>query len=256
MTAGASNERRRPRVRAIELAAGYGGAPVISNLSIDVGDGEVVLIVGPNGAGKSTLVKAIQGELTLMGGRVEFDGSDVSELTADERARLGLGYVPQVRDVFPGMTVMENLEMGGYRLDQPQVRHRIEELFTHFPQLRALRRRLARELSGGERKLVGVARALVANPTFLILDEPTANLSPRIATDVLEEVIGTLQSSGRPVLLIEQRVALALPVATWVYVMVDGTCRYSASSDEIASAEDLSSYFLMAKPVGSERDAT
>jgi branched-chain amino acid transport system ATP-binding protein len=219
-------------LRVEEISAGYAKVPVAKSVSLQVGSGEVALIIGPNGAGKSTLVKAVNGELELLGGSIFFGGRDISQLREDARARLGIGYVPQVNDVFPTLNVQENLEMGGYRLSSSATKARIAELFEQFPQLVPLRRRAAHHLSGGERKLLGVARALVPEPSLLILDEPTANLSPKIADVVLSEVVARLSATGRAVLLIEQRVELALKVSHWVYVLVDGSSKRSGAVEE------------------------
>jgi ABC-type branched-subunit amino acid transport system ATPase component len=226
------------------ITSGYKGTPVIRDVSLSVGAGEVVLVVGPNGAGKSTLVKTINGELPLMSGSVVLDGEDISALAEERRASRGIGYVPQVRDVFPTLTVRENLEMGAYRLSPKHAEERVEAVMAQFPQLKQFGKRHAKALSGGQRKLVGVARAMVADPTMFILDEPTSNLSPGVAKQVLHDVVATLASSGKSLLLIEQRVVLALEVATWVYVMVDGQVRFSGSTEEFRSRKDMASLFF------------
>jgi ABC-type branched-subunit amino acid transport system ATPase component len=236
--------RPQPLLRASEITAGYGTVPVIRDVSVDVAPGEVALVIGPNGAGKSTLIKALNGELGLMAGSVHLGGADISGLSEDLRAARGLGYVPQSRDVFPTLTVAENLEMGGYRLPPREVAPRLAEIFDRFPQLRALSRRLAQQLSGGERKLLAIARALVSRPTTLMLDEPTANLSPAVATMVLEEVVAGLAAADRAILLIEQRIALALDVATWVYVLADGKPRFSGSAAEFRALPDMGAVFF------------
>jgi branched-chain amino acid transport system ATP-binding protein len=218
--------------------------PVISGVSVDVAPGEVALVVGPNGAGKSTLIKSLIGELALMSGSVHLAGGDISGLSENLRAARGLGYVPQSRDVFPTLTVTENLEMGGYRLSPREAEARLAEIFGLFPQLARLRRRLAQTLSGGERKLLAIARALVPEPTALMLDEPTANLSPAVATMVLDEVVAGLAGAGRAVLLIEQRIALALDVATWVYVLVDGKPRFCGSAAAFKALPDMGAVFF------------
>ncbi len=236
--------RVAPSLIAKEITAGYKGHAIIHDVSIQVGPGEVVLVVGPNGAGKSTLVKSINGELGLMSGSVEFGGKAIEHLAEEKRAALGIGYVPQVRDVFPLLSVRENLEIGAYRLPQKEAKERVEVVMDEFPQLRELAKRPAKQLSGGQRKLVGVARALVADPDLFMLDEPTSNLSPGVAKQVLNEVVGALASAGRSLLLIEQRVSLALEVATWVYVMVDGRVRFNGSVEEFRSRDDMAALFF------------
>jgi len=229
------------------ITAGYQRLPVIHEVSLQVGRGEVVLVMGPNGAGKSTLVKALVGQLPLMAGSIHLNGEDISHLKDDTRTVRGIGYVPQSGDVFPTLTVNDNLEMGGYRLPAKEVKPRLEEIFELFPMLAPLRRRRAGSLSGGERKTLGIARALVPKPDMLILDEPTSNLAPLVAASVLEAVVGRLAADNCAVLLIEQRVTLGLDVATWGYVLTEGRVRMSASSEQLGNTEDLAALFLHAE---------
>ena len=236
--------RQEPYLAATRVTSGYNKVPIVRDVSVSVGRGEIVLIMGPNGAGKSTLVKAVTGKLPLMGGRVVLDGEDISQAKEDERAMRGIGYVPQSGDVFPTLTVQDNLEMGGYRWPRREVRGHVERVLDQFSTLRPLRRRLARTLSGGERKTLGIARALVADPSLLILDEPTSNLDPVIASTVLHEVVDGLAAAGRAILLIEQRVALGLEVATWGYVLAGGCTRLEASGAELRARDDLGTFFL------------
>jgi branched-chain amino acid transport system ATP-binding protein len=226
------------------VTAGYGAVPVIRDVSVDAFPGEVALVIGPNGAGKSTLIKALNGELELMAGSVSLAGEDISGLTEDQRAARGLGYVPQSRDVFGTLTVTENLEMGGYRLPPDVVTERVGEIFDRFATLAKLRKRLAQTLSGGERKLLAIARALVAQPSALMLDEPTANLAPAVATRVLAEVVAGLAEGGAAVLLVEQRIALALDVASRVYVLVDGVPRFTGAAAEFRALPDMGAVFF------------
>lgn len=227
-----------------EASAGYSKVPVVREASLEVALGEIVLLMGPNGAGKSTLVKAIIGQLPLLGGRISLDGADVSKLREEERIARGIGYVPQSRDVFAPLSVLENLQMGGYRLPARETADRLREVLELFPALAPLTKRTAKTLSGGERKMVAIARALMARPRLLILDEPTSNLAPQIAAGVLERVVARLAETGRGVLLIEQRVTLALQVASWGYVLTDGRVRLEGSADELRSKHDLGSLFL------------
>jgi branched-chain amino acid transport system ATP-binding protein len=226
------------------VSAGYHGVPVVQDVSLTVGAGEISLVVGPNGAGKSTLVKTAIGELEPLGGRIIFDGKDVSSWSEERRSVAGLGYVPQVRDVFPTLTVTENLEVGAYRMRSHEAKAALADMLERFPQLERLRHRKARQLSGGERKLLAIARGLIANPKLLILDEPTANLAPRIAHMVLEDVVVGLAASGHGILLIEQRVALAAKIADRVTVLVDGKLRYAASGEEFRAVPDVAAIFF------------
>lgn len=241
---GASGIAEAALLSVVDVAAGYGREPVVQGISLAVPRGEAALVIGPNGAGKSTFVKAITGELPLLAGSVHLRGVDVSRWAEERRSASGIGYVPQVRDVFPGLSVQENLEMGGYRLGRAAARDQIAKVVETFPTLKPLLRRQARQLSGGERKLVGVARALVPEPELIILDEPTANLSPRVAESVLEQAVTGLCRLGRGVLLIEQRVAAAMERAGTVLVLVDGRHRHSGPAAELRGMTDLGDLFF------------
>ena len=227
-----------------ELSAGYNRVPVVQDISVQVGLGEVVLVMGPNGAGKSTLVKAITGELPALRGRVVMDGRDITSRSEEDRTMGGIGYVPQVRDVFGPLTVAENLEMGAYRMPKQDIPGRQEEIFELFPPLAGLRKRTARSLSGGERKMLAIGRALMAQPKVMVLDEPTANLAPAVARSVLQGIVARLAGSGRAVLLIEQRVSLGLEVSSWGYVLTDGRLLLEEPSDQLKARPDLGSLFL------------
>ena len=231
-------------LRVVDVVAGYGGEAVIKSISIEVRRGEVVLIMGPNGSGKSTLAKAITGELGLLGGQVFLRNVDISKWGEERRSGAGVGYVPQSRDVFPRLSVRDNLEMGAYRLNKKAGNDAIDRVLETFPQLGPLLRRPARQLSGGERKLVGIARALVADPDLIILDEPTANLSPRVAESVLTSVVDRLSELGHGVLLIEQRIAAALERADTVHVLVDGRPRHSGPAAALRGSSEIGDLFF------------
>lgn len=226
------------------LAAGYGGPPTVSDISLRVGAGEVVAIIGPNGAGKSTVLKALAGMLPIAAGRVAVDGQDIVGLRADQLARRGVAYVPQTKDVFALLTVTENLEMGGYLLDRSLLAQRIKEVEQVFPALARLAKRKAHNLSGGERKMLAIGRALMNSPRLLFLDEPTASLAPELAERVLEDSVRALATSGVAVLLVEQRAVAALNTSDWGYVLAAGAVHASGSPTELLASGDVGEVFL------------
>lgn len=239
-----ASARPEAHMSAEAVSAGYSRTPVVQSASIQVGNGEVALVMGPNGAGKSTLIKAVTGHLPLLGGHIVLAGRDISSARPEVRAALGVGYVPQSQDVFGPLTVAENLAMGGYRLPKAVAAARIGQLYEQFPQLESFRHRKARTLSGGERKLVAIGRALVAQPQLLILDEPTASLAPLVARQILHDVVVPVAASGCAVLLIEQRVRLALDVASWGYVMREGKVMLDVPASDLRAMPDLGALFL------------
>jgi ABC-type branched-subunit amino acid transport system ATPase component len=244
-----------PAAQGLEVAdvvAGYGGAPVLKGLSLTVSPGQVVAVVGPNGAGKSTLMRAITGTVRISSGIVTIGGVDITKWSSERRSRRGLGYVPQSRDVFDSLTVQENLSMGGYMLPKREVDDRITNVFSLFPSLLPLRTRVASKLSGGERKLLGIGRALVATPTVLLLDEPTASLSPELSKVILTEHVRRLADTGVAVLLVEQKALQALEVSDWAHVLVGGETRISGPSGEVLARRDIREVFLGAAALAIE----
>jgi ABC-type branched-subunit amino acid transport system ATPase component len=239
-----SQARPAPSLRAEHLTAGYGGVPVIRDVSISVGPGEIVAIIGPNGAGKSTLLKSLVGILRLDSGKIMLGDEDVTNRPPEQLARRGVGYVPQVNDIFEPLTVLENLEMGGYLLTTAQVRARVAQVGDVFPQLPPMLKRRADKLSGGERKMLAIARVLMLDPKVLILDEPTANLSPKLADTLLREHVQRLAGAGKAVLLVEQRARAALQIADWTSVLVSGTTRLEGRPDELLERQDFEELFL------------
>jgi branched-chain amino acid transport system ATP-binding protein len=236
-------------MNAESVTAGYGGVPVIRDVSIAVGPGEIVAIIGPNGAGKSTLLKALVGILRITEGRVLLGGDDITNRPPEELARRGVGYVPQVNDIFEPLTALENLEMGGYLLPRNLIHDRVAEVGKVFPALPPLLKRRADKLSGGERKMLAIARVLMLDPAVLILDEPTANLSPKLADGLLREHVTRLAGLGKAVLLVEQRARAALQIAGWTNVLVSGTTRLEGRPDELLRRPDFEELFLGAGPV-------
>jgi ABC-type branched-subunit amino acid transport system ATPase component len=249
--------RPAPSLRAEHITSGYGGEPVIRDVSLAVGPGEIVAIIGPNGAGKSTLLKSLIGILRVTEGRIMLGDRNVTNHAPEELARRGVGYVPQVNDIFEPLTVLENLEMGGYLLRNAQIRARVGEVGDVFPLLPPLLKRRADKLSGGERKMLAIARVLMLDPQVLILDEPTANLSPRLADSLLSEHVKRLAGVGKAVLLVEQRARAALKIADWTSVLVSGQTRLEGRPDELLRREDFEELFLGAgtnAPVSPEED--
>jgi branched-chain amino acid transport system ATP-binding protein len=233
-----------------EVSGGYAGHEVVSGVSLGLRRGEIACIIGPNGAGKSTLVRCVTRDAQLLGGRVWLDGADITGVPADRLVGRGLGWVPQLQDVFPALTVRENLEMGGYTLRAGAVQARVAEVMDLFPMLRALATRLASRLSGGERKILALGRAIMTRPAVMLLDEPTAGLSPEMARVVLQDYVRALAGAGVAVLLIEQRAVEAAAVADWVHVMVSGRLRVSEPASAVTSWEDIGRLFLGAEGIG------
>ena len=235
---------RGASLRADGVTAGYGGDPVIRTVSVRAAPGEVVSIVGPNGSGKSTLLKALVGILRVSSGRVLVADADVTNCQPEDIARAGVGYVPQVDDVFAPLTVRENLEMGGYLLSRKEVPARIEHVVAVFPRLGTMLGRSAGKLSGGERKMLAMGRVLMLQPGVFLLDEPTANLAPPIARSLLDEHIRKLAESGAAVLIVEQRAKAVLAISDRTYVMGGGELRMEGTPAELATSPAFVESFL------------
>lgn len=220
------------RMRIESLDAGY-AEPVVRQVTFSASPNEIVAIVGANGAGKSTILKTIMGEARVHAGKIFYEGEEVTRRTSDYLTRQGIGYVPQLHDVFPGLSVMENLKMGGYLLTRDLLRTRIEAALARFPQLKAKRGSSAHKLSGGERKQLALARALMIDPKLLLLDEPTSNLSPNIADELLFTYIPALVEEGRSVIIVEQRVEAVLEIAHQACLIGGGRMRRAGPAEEI-----------------------
>ena len=226
------------------LAAGYGDAPTIMDVDLTVGRGEIVTVVGPNGAGKSTLLKAVLGHLRPMTGTVLLGDRDLTALRSDQICRLLVGYVPQVRDTFPRLTVLENLEMGGYTMPRRAVKARVAEVMELFPQLSRMAHRQGGHLSGGERKMLAIARAMMIRPSLLVLDEPTAGLAPKPADELLGGHIATLAGTGVSLLMVEQRAREAMSISHRAYVMAAGRVVLNGRADVLLTRPDIGDVFL------------
>ena len=216
------------------LSVAYGGLGALSDVSLDVAEGEFVTIVGPNGAGKTTLLKAILGAVPAAAGRIEYQGADIGALPSHARARRGIAHVPEGRRVFASLTVQENLEMGSYRA--PARRRRAEGLdtvFGLFPALRERRAQLAGSLSGGEQQMVAIGRGLMAQPDLLLLDEPSQGLGPRIVEGIFEAIAAIRQRRRLTILLVEQRVVEALELCDRAYVLETGQVVLEGDRDRL-----------------------
>ncbi len=224
------------------LRGGYGGPDILHGCDITADKGEITVIVGPNGAGKSTAMRALFGMAVLSEGTVHLAGEDITHLSPPERVQAGMAFVPQNRNVFPSMTVEENLEMGAF-LRRDGVVDAMERVFALFPVLAEKRRQAAGELSGGQRQQVAVGRALMTNPDVLMLDEPTAGVSPIVMDDLFERILD-IAESGIAILIVEQNAKQALGIADRGYVLVMGENRYSDRGDALLANPDVRRSFL------------
>jgi ABC-type branched-subunit amino acid transport system ATPase component len=232
------------RILAENVTAGYGGDPVIRGITVQAEPGQVVSIVGPNGSGKSTLLKSLVGVVRISDGRVLVGEREVTNQAPEEIARAGVGYVPQVDDVFGPLTVRENLEMGGYLLGKKEIGPRIEEVLTVFPRLGTMIQRAAGKLSGGERKMLAMGRVLMLDPVVFLLDEPTANLAPKVAGSLLDEHVRRLAERGAAVLIVEQRAKAVLAISDRTYVLGGGELRMEGTPAELSASPDFVESFL------------
>ncbi|MDC0045472.1 ABC transporter ATP-binding protein [Pelagibacteraceae bacterium] len=226
----------------INLTAGYGGVDIIKNINVEVNEGEIAVIVGPNGAGKSTAMKALLGMLKLTSGSVEYSKKEISTMLPQNRINLGLAFVPQTNNVFTGMTVEENLEMGGF-LREDQINHTINDVYTLFPVLKEKRNQNAGELSGGQRQQVAFGRALMTKPKILMLDEPTAGVSPIVMDELFSRII-EVRKTGVGILMVEQNAKQALSIADRGYVLVNGKNSREGSGEELLNNPEVRKSFL------------
>ena len=224
------------------MLGGYGETTILNDCSISVQKGEIAVIVGPNGAGKSTAMKAIFGMLDLRAGNIIFDGKDISDLKPQERVKSGMGFVPQTHNVFTSMTVMENLEIGGFT-NQANLSKNISEVFKLFPVLKEKQKQLVGELSGGQRQQVAVGRALMTNPKLLMLDEPTAGVSPLVVKELFEKII-SIARTGIAILMVEQNARQALEIADNGFVLVQGENKYTDKGSKLLSNKEVRKAFL------------
>ena len=227
----------------IKMTGGYGNGPdIISSCSVNVNQGEIVSILGPNGAGKSTAMKAMLGLLNLKSGKIIIDGKDISHLSPQDRVKQGIAFVPQTRNVFAGLRDEENLEMGALLRDE-SLQKIINEVYDLFPILKEKKSQLVGELSGGQRQQVALGRALMIKPSVLMLDEPTAGVSPIVMDELFDHII-KVKKTNVAILMVEQNAKQALSISDRGYVLVTGENRYSGTGKELLNDPRVRSSFL------------
>ena len=225
------------------LEGGYGSVQILYGIDMHVNEGEFVTIIGPNGCGKSTFIKTIFGIASYYNGDVEYRGQDISAWRTDQLVNHGIAYVPQVDNVFPSLSVKENLQMGGNTLSNSVLNERIERSIDMFPDLRSREYDLAASLSGGERQMLAISRALISDPKFLLLDEPTAALSPLYQQQIIER-IDSLREGGITILIVEQNARLSLARSDRGYIMANGKIVHSGDAQNILTDPEIGEYFL------------
>lgn len=227
---------------ALNMTGGYGGADIIHDCSITVEKGEIAVVVGPNGAGKSTAMKAVFGMLNLHKGSVIFDGKDITNMAPQQRVAIGMGFVPQNRNIFVSLTVRENLEMGAFIRDD-DISETMQQVYELFPILKQRSDQPAGELSGGQRQQVAVGRALMTKPKLLMLDEPTAGVSPIVMDDLFDRIL-EIAKTGIAILMVEQNARQALEIADHGFVMVQGQNRFTDTGQALLADPEVRRSFL------------
>ncbi len=225
------------------VVSGYGSTDVLHGVSVNVDQNEIVTIIGPNGAGKSTLFKTIMGYLIPSTGNISFLGEDVTKLKPNKKVERGLAYVPQLENIFPSLTIRENLEMGGYSKDIEAIKKGIERAYSAFPILKDRSNQRARTLSGGQRQMLALSMALMTQPALLLLDEPSAGLAPKVAEEVFNQ-INILHKEGIGIMIIEQDAHRSLSISDRGYVLTMGQNHFDGSADKILGDEQIREAFL------------
>ena len=224
------------------MTGGYGGEDIIKNCNIEVDKGQISVIVGPNGAGKSTAMKAMLGMIALKSGSIILDGQNISSYSPQKRVAAGIAFVPQSMNIFSELTVEENLEMGAF-LRSDDIQETINEIYELFPAMREKRNQLAGELSGGQRQQVAVSRALMTKPEVLMLDEPTAGVSPIVMDEIFDRIL-QIKNNGVAIVIVEQNAKQALNIADFGYVLVGGENKYEGHGHELLNDQDVRKSFL------------
>ncbi len=233
-----------PVFAANDIKAGYGDVVIVNEISIKVDEGEAIAIVGPNGSGKSTLLKSLLGFARLIEGTIIYQGQDITGITPDQAVGFGIGYVSQTNNIFTNLSILENLEMGAFvRRDRKSIKDDINEIYRVFPELEQRKKGYAGSLSGGERQMLAIARAMMARPKVLLLDEPLASLSPK-AVDTIVAKLKFIREASTALVIIEQNVKMALDFANRAYVLVNGVCVMEGDVASILSDDDAKRRYL------------
>jgi branched-chain amino acid transport system ATP-binding protein len=232
------------------LNAGYGPIHVVYDLDFRAPEGEVTVIVGPNGVGKTTLLKAIMGIVTVYSGKILFDGNDITKLRPHQRTKNGIGYMPQVGNIFSRLSVEDNLKMAAYTMkDEAMIRDKLEMVLNLFPVLKGFMPRAAGTLSGGERQMLAESMVLMRAPKVMLVDEPTAGLMPKLVTDVLKKLEEMAETTGLPVVIVEQRARRALEIGDYAYMMRGGRFTFEGSAEDLLNHPLLTEMYLGAVEV-------
>jgi branched-chain amino acid transport system ATP-binding protein len=231
-----------PLLELQSVVGGYGDTEILHGVSLQVETGEVVVIIGPNGAGKSTAMKAVFGLLRLAQGHILLAGEDITNTPPQQVVRKGVCYVPQTSNIFPSLTVHENLEMGAF-VREDDFSGRLDEIYSLFPPLAEKRKQTAGTLSGGQRQMVAMGKALMLDPKILLLDEPTAGLSPKFRGEIFS-IVKTINAAGTPILMVEQNAKQALSIANRGYVLVDGRNKFVGTGEELLNNREVAEMFL------------
>ena len=229
-------------LHAANIIAGYGGEPILHGVDIELDSGQIGVIVGSNGAGKSTVLKCLFGLIELEQGTVKLEGNDITNVPPDKRVDLGIAYVPQEMNIFQSLTVQENLEMGAF-IRRDDFSASVERMFELFPPLKANRRNIAGQLSGGQRQMVAIARALMVEPRLLLLDEPTVGLSPSYVQDIIYRIL-EIAASGIGVLIVEQNARRALQISDTGFVLAGGRNLYTDTAENLLLNPEVARSFL------------
>jgi branched-chain amino acid transport system ATP-binding protein len=232
------------------ISSGYGNLHILHEVSLEAAPHEVTVVVGPNGSGKSTLLKTIAGLTTLYEGKISLGGQPISRLPPHDIAKMGLAYLPQTESVFVQLTVAENIKMAGYTIPVGEMADRLSGVLKMFPQIERYMKTRVQNLSGGERQMVAMSMALLRKPSVIMFDEPTANLSPKLATQVLKTVEDVAKDLGLTVVLVEQNARRALEIGDKAYLLVGGKNAFKGTAQELLSHQELAKLYLGMKTAG------